>query len=56
MHNVYSLILFLFSLYVYGATLTYRASGFSSRELATIVDHPWRMEMGGFLMEELLSV
>ena len=53
---MYSLILFLFSLYVYGATLTYRASGFSSRELATIVDHPWRMEMGGFLMEELLSV
>uniref|UniRef100_B9GF46 ABC transporter domain-containing protein n=1 Tax=Populus trichocarpa TaxID=3694 RepID=B9GF46_POPTR len=26
------------------------------KELATIVDHPWRMEMGGFLMEELLSV
>ncbi|KAJ6949235.1 hypothetical protein NC651_003284 [Populus alba x Populus x berolinensis] len=26
------------------------------KELATLVDHSWRMEMGGFLMEELLSV
>ncbi|KAG6742746.1 hypothetical protein POTOM_053685 [Populus tomentosa] len=33
-----------------------KASGFSSRELAALVDHSWRMEMGGFLREELLPV
>ncbi|KAF9666211.1 hypothetical protein SADUNF_Sadunf16G0205800 [Salix dunnii] len=37
-HNVYFLILFLFSLYVCGAPVTFRASSFSSRELATLVD------------------
>ncbi|KAJ6965453.1 hypothetical protein NC652_003358 [Populus alba x Populus x berolinensis] len=26
------------------------------KDLATLVDHSWRMEIGGFLMEELLSV
>jgi hypothetical protein len=46
----------LFPLYAYGATFTDRASGFSSRELAALVDHSWRMEMGGFLREELLPV